>query len=191
MKLFKILTLAICFFTSALVNASLMLSTDDYITVEHNGIDLDWAWASNLNVQYFYQNDVLYNELLSPETLGWREATSDEFTFFSANVTSADFRRVGGGYKNASRFFNINSGNEYNINTTDFNRGDISSDFREGTTLDFTIWNLPENYWYETFYVRDSLAQVSGSTLIPEPLTTLIFATAFIILQTKLRKKSA
>ena len=188
LKLLKILALDTFFSVSTLANASLMLTDDDFITVDHNGIDLDWAWASNYNVQYYYSDAELFNELFAPTIIdGWRVATTEEFSFFSNNVTALNFRRDTGGYKNAVKFFNSND--TLAISAMDFNDGDISGEFREDAIYDTANFlKRAPNSWFDTFYVRNALPQ--GPKPIPEPLTIIIFATALIALQIKLRKKS-
>ncbi|PKG85262.1 hypothetical protein CXF85_06620 [Colwellia sp. 75C3] len=190
MKLLKFLTLTVCLLTTSFSYATL-ITDNNYITVDHQGVNIDWAWASNDNVQYTYDDDVLTNELFSPETLGWREATSEEFSFFTANITSNDFRLAGGGYKTASQFFNSNKFNDYDVSVSDFDLGDISSEFREDTVLDFNLGSMPNDYWFDTFYVRTSVLTTPVPKPIPEPLSILLFAVAFIMLQAKLRKNSA
>ena len=187
MKLLKILTLAICLSASTFANASLMLTDNDYITVDHNGINLDWAWASNYNVNFYYEGGILVNELYAPTEIdGWRESTVEELNFFTKNITAVDFLDTKtGDYKTAIEFFNSNSTLGFSV--TDFNRGDISGEFYEDSNMD-TVFNYYDSAVFETFYVRNDLPQ--GPKPIPEPLTIIIFATALIALQIKLRKKS-
>ena len=186
MKLLKILTLAICLSASTFANASLMLTDNDYITVDHNGINLDWAWASNYNVNFYYEGGILVNELYAPTEIdGWRESTVEEFNFFTKNITAVDFLETKtGDYKTAIEYFNSNSTLGFSV--TDFNRGDISGEFYEDSNMD-TVFNYYDSAVFETFYVRNALPQ--GPKPIPEPLTIIIFATALIALQIKLRKK--
>ncbi|PKI13150.1 hypothetical protein [Colwellia sp. 12G3] len=190
MKLLKNLILVLCLLTTSYSHGTL-LTDNDYITVDHSGIELDWVWASDYNVEFYIEDGVTYNQLLAPEVLGWREATTTEFDFFRDNITSASFRRSDSSYKNAARFFNINRADDYTLSTTDFSAKDISGNFREGTVLSYDPWSVPDNYWFDTFYVRDSLTQGPAPKPIPEPLTIIIFATALIILQTMTKRKSA
>lgn len=185
MTLLKILTLAILLSVSTLVSASLMLTEDDYITVDHNGTDLDWAWASNYNVQYYYLAGVLQNELYAPTVIeGWREATTEEFSFFSSNITASDFLDPDSGvYKIATSFFNSDI---FTFSTKDFERREISGTFVEGSSKDDILQAYDPLAVYDTFYVRDS----STSKPIPEPLSIIIFATALFALQIKLKHRS-
>ena len=190
MKLLKLFTLAILLTVSAYSNASLMLTEDNYITVDHNGIDLDWAWASNYNVNSYSEFGELKNTLYAPTIIeGWREATSDEFDFFKSNVSAVDFLGSNGGYKNAIRFFN--SDITLSVNAQNFNDGEISGTFHQDSIMD-AVFSYYASAVFDTFYVRTSGLSVSSAPHpIPEPVSVLIFATAFILLQTKLRKNSA
>lgn len=189
MKLLKILSIAVLFTISTFTNASL-LTEDDYITVDHNGTDLDWTWASNYSVEFLYEFGVLTNQLFAPETVvgGWREATADEFSFFKANISAVDFLdRNTGGWKNSIEFFN--SDVTLALSDSDLNRGDVNSKFIEDSAFDRHLGAYNPSAVFDTFYVRDT--PTSGPAKpIPEPLSILIFATALFILQTKLRKKS-
>ena len=132
------------------------LTKENYITVDHSGTSLDWAWVSAFNVQLYYMFGELQNELYAPETVsgGWREATTEEFTYFKNNIKALDFLNpVSGGYKIATTFFNSQR-TDYNI--SDLNDGDISGDFPEGTTMD-GIFSYYATAVYDTFYVRNSV----------------------------------
>ena len=191
MKLLKVFTLAILLTVSAYSNATLMLTEDNYITVDHNGTDLDWTWASNYNVNFYSEFGDLKNTLYAPTVVkGWREATTEEFNFFKTNITSVDFlNRTTGEFKNAIRFFN--SDVTLTVNSQNFDSGEISGEFHDGSVMD-AVFSYYASAVFDTFYVRTS--GISGSSAphpIPEPVSVLIFATAFILLQTKLRKNSA
>lgn len=189
MKLLKILSVVVLLTASNFVSASL-LTEDDYITVDHNGTDLDWTWASNYSVEFLYEFGELKNQLFAPETVagGWREATLGELNFFKANVSAVDFLdRNTGGWKNSIEFFN--SDVTLALSDSDLNRGDVNSTFNEDSAFDRHLGAYNPSAVFDTFYVRNSPA--SGPVKpIPEPLSILIFATALIILQSKLRKKS-
>lgn len=193
LKLLKILSLTVLLSVSSLANASLMLTEDDYITFYHEDLDLslDWAWASNYNVQTYISNGEVFNELLSPTVIdGWREASTDEFKAFTdKRITDLSFKRDGGGYKNAVKYFNTNE--NISISGLDFRDGYISSEFRENVTYNdsFDFFDK-KNYFYDTFYVRTSSATGGAPKPIPEPLSIIIFATAIIALHIKRRKKS-
>tara|TARA_B100000809_G_C15119300_1_gene523669 strand:- start:116 stop:676 length:561 start_codon:yes stop_codon:yes gene_type:complete len=186
LTILKILTLAVLLSASTLVNATL-LTDNDYITVNHNGIDLDWAWASNYNVQFYYELGVLKNELYAPTVIeSWREATIEELSFFSSTVTASDFLNTNtGGYKIATSYFNSDI---FSFSTQDFGRDNISGTFVEGSSMD-SVLTYNGLAVYDTFYVRNSSGPIPMP--IPEPLTLLIFVTAFIFLQMKSRKNSA
>jgi len=66
------------------------LTTDDYITIGN----LDWAVASPITTQYFYNNTLYQADL----HVGWREATDSEWTL---KPTWADFQG-----KCASQYWN-------------------------------------------------------------------------------------
>ncbi|ALO36060.1 hypothetical protein CMT41_15995 [Colwellia sp. MT41] len=190
MKLLKVLTLAVCLSVSALANATLMLTDNDYITVDHNGIDLDWAWVSNFNVQYYYQDGVLLNEFYAPTAItGWRLANTSESDFFKANITLLNFQNnETGDYKNAIRFFNSNVDTGYSL--SDFEIGNIAFDYHENVIAD-AVFNYYDYATHDTFYVRNSLPQAPAPKPIPEPFTITLFAIALIALQIKMSKKSA
>jgi hypothetical protein len=165
------------------------LNEDQYITVDHNGIDIDWVWASNYNVQFFIEDNVT-NELFAPELFGWRNATDSEFAYFKLNVTYDKFE-IGDSktYKHAIDVFNDNSSGVHRPATEEFLDGDISGEFRKDTTYDEEEGLEPEDHWFETFYVRNSL-QASGPTPIPEPWSLLLFITGLFAIQRKLRIKA-
>lgn len=192
MKLLKTLILTGFLTVSALANATLVeLTQDQFITVDHNGTDLDWAWASNYNVEFYYEFYSLTNVLYAPTiAAGWREATTAEFDYFTAEVDSDDFFDVStGGYKNAISVFNSNANIGYSIG--DLDRGAISGKFRQGTEMETSdVFGYSDLDVYDTFYVRNSLPVVPpGPTPIPEPWSILIFATGLLALQSKLRNK--
>jgi hypothetical protein len=194
LNLIKKIALVIALSVSTLANAGL-LTEDDYITVNHGDINapiyLDWAWVSDFNVQFYIEKGEFFNELYAPTHVPdrWREATPEEFSYFSDNVTAVDFKRETGGFKNAVKYFNSNE--LLSISDTEFKLGQISGTVRTGTTFDdSSFFGQPENSWYDTFYVRESSAAVApGPTPIPEPWSILIFATGLLALQSKLRKK--
>lgn len=140
------------------------LTEDNYITVGN----LDWAWASPVNVPL-----VLDNTLYAPTFhTDWRYAVGNELLILQS-LTLEDFevRDVNGNLlyiKQAVEYWNDIS---THIDVSDFNE-----------KMRASAWtNDPQNeYNYETFYVRD-VAQV------PEPSTLLIFAIALIALSMKKR----
>lgn len=192
MNFFKVSIFTLFFTVSGLANSTL-LAGDNYITVDHgNDVLIDWAWVSDYNVQYYYSDGAIYNELLPPSAVeGWREASEDEFTFFKANVKALDFKLASGGYKNAVEFFNTNT--SISVSAKDFNNGDISGEFRENTIYNaYNFFGNASDYWFDTFYVRDT-PQVGGSpgspVAIPEPYSLMLLSIGLLTLSLRRNKK--
>jgi len=165
---------------SSVAHAGLItdLTEDDYITIG----ELDWAWASTVNVGYHVATD---NTLSGPGgDFGWRNATILELNTFISNrsfaLTLLQYDDNGvTAYKNAlsywndeitvldleAPFFGTNS------DIVDFNLGHINS----------VVGADPGQFDYLTFYVRNTPAQV------PEPSTIMIFAIALIALSMRKR----
>lgn len=199
LKLLKILIITVFLLVSTLANATLLKSpllapsemTDShYITVEHAEVTLAWAWASNYNVQRYTEFGDVVNDFHSADTVaGWRLATDDEIEYFNRDITASSFLDLDSGkYKTAIAFFNSNPAKGFSV--SDFNAGDISFNYTDGSTMDQYL-SYTASGVFDTFYVSDTIPTTSGPKPIPEPLTILLFAVAFIIMQSKLRKKSA
>ena len=192
-NIFKKTSFIICIFlTSFIANANLIQDIN-YITVDHgNGELIDWAWASSSNVEYIYVTEfvngqevqVLDNHFFAPETiLGWRLASTSEFNYFLNNIFLSDFTKADGSFITAHSFWNTN---DTAPNSDDFNLRDITSTWVENSVLDFNRGLMPDNYWFDTFYVRTHQDVQS----VPEPTTLLIFSLGLIALVTrkKMRK---
>ena len=153
-------------FLSTVAHAGLItsdLSEDNYITVG----DLDWAWASPVNVPSVFENTLYAPSLHN----GWRYAEANELLILQS-LTLADFevRDVNGNIlyiKQAVEYWNDIS---THIDISDFNAGMRAS-----------VWttDAQTEYNYETFYVRN--------IQVPEPSTLMIFAIALIALSMKKR----
>jgi uncharacterized protein (TIGR03382 family) len=129
-----------------------------YITVG----DLDWAWASPVNVQFFSNN-----ELMPPEFQeGWRFATDAEM----AGLPSlADFTRPDASYIQASEYWNT----VYtHVDPGDFAAGYVSSQWGHGT------YDTEE-----TVYVRDV-------SVIPAPGALALVGAGLLSLVARRRKFS-
>ncbi len=176
---------------SFVVNANLMqLTNNDYITVDHGNNNLiDWAWASSNSVEYYYvtemNNNGLYettldNHFFAPETVtGWRVATTDEFNYFLGNIFLSDFTNSDGSYITAHSFWNTN---DSVYDSGDFSLRDITSEWIEDSVLDYNQNLIPNNYWFDTFYVRTHSADPQP---VPEPSTLMIFALGLIAFASK------
>ncbi len=178
LKLLKTLFLTLVLFSSNHIWASVVhtdLLEQDYIT--YGG--LDWAWASSVNVQYYYDANGDVNELLAPEIYpNWRFATADEMLFFKNNITLNDFKRVDGSFIVATHYWNSLF---FDFNTTDFTYGDVASEWVMGSEVNFSTGSFPLNYWFDTFYVRNSVTQPPTQP-VPEPATLFIIALALLLL---------
>jgi len=167
------------FITAGVANAGLIttdLTEDNYVTIG----ELDWAWASSVNVSEWNGN------ILKAPTLheGWRYAKPEELTLFILNRDITLFQYTDKdenvAYKHALSFWNtkierlvIKSG--FGSSSTDidnFNNGHINSK---------VVADNNNKWYYETFYVRN--------TQVPEPSTIMIFAIALIALS--MRKRTA
>lgn len=139
------------------------ISPDDYITYKN----LDWAWASSVNVQFFNNNELYLPTIYD----GWRFATDNELDILFNELTLADFERSKGVYISATKYWNSEI---FTISTESFNTNQLASYWELGSSLGFTA-HFPQNWWYDTFYVRDSVP-------VPEPNVLLLFAFAILSL---------
>lgn len=139
----------------------------------------DWAWVSPVNSQFddclqeidneedylttVLANSDCTNQLLAPEYReGWRFATSSELdTAFNELTLNAFYDFENSMFIQATEYWNTNY---INIDYLNFQANLISGEWSE---------NSP----YETFYIRDHLAQS-----IPEPSTLIILVLGLIIL---------
>jgi hypothetical protein len=167
-------------FLSSVVHAGLItsdLTEDNYVTIG----ELDWAWASSVNVRY---DAVLDNTLYDPDFhIGWRYATVSELALFKSNSALAlsyfAYKDVVTGdtaYKHALSYWNSNI-DELTLTRQFFIPTDIE-DFTEGR-VQSAILDSPTHYNDQTFYVR--------SAQVPEPSTIMIFAIALIALSMRKR----
>ena len=161
-KLISKFLVVLSFVTTGVVNADVIttdLTENNYIT--HN--NLNWAWASPVNVQYFYDNELYVPEFHE----GWRYATDTELLTLINDLTIADFTAQDNSIIQAVEYWNTSL---TNIDEDNFTSGDISSQ-----------WTLtPQTQWhFETFYVRD--------VQVPEPSSIMIFSIALIVLSMRKR----
>jgi hypothetical protein len=182
LKSFKFVLL-IFFFIPSLSNATLLPVSDDiddalYQTyVVHEG--RDWAWVSNVNVQFYtcaqdivnpeeYRTTVLANsgcenQMLAPEYRdGWRFATVPELAIIFNVLT-------------LSSFYDFD--NDMFIQATEYWNTDIVNVDHFNFSLNQISGEWGDNEEYETFYIRDHDSQP-----VPEPSTLLIFAIGLITL---------
>jgi len=167
---------------------SSLMTDDHYITVTHDdGSVLDWAWVSSNSVEYYYVTETingqdetyLDNRFFAPDTIaGWDVATPDEFNFFSNNIFLSDFTNTNGSYITAHSFWNTN---DEVFDSEDFNDGDIASAWVKDSTLNYNQNLIPDDYWFDTFYVRTHTAP----NPVPEPSTLMIFALGLITLASR------
>jgi hypothetical protein len=174
------LAVFLAIFLSSVVHAGLIttdLTKDNYVTIGN----LDWAWASSVNVKY---DAALDNTLYDPDFHdGWRYATIPElalFKFDSALSLSyfAYTDAVTGeqAYKHALNYWNSNI-EKLTLTRQFFIPTDIE-DFIEGR-VQSEILNTATSYNDQTFYVR--------TAQVPEPSTIMIFAIALIALSMRKR----
>ncbi len=167
---------ALSFFTVSVANAGLIttdLTEDNYINYKN----LDWAWASPVNVQYVrdLRDSSILNQLYDPTIhTGWRYASLAELYILKTELTLSDFTKQ----DKDGNSFTVQAVEYWNSNYVRFNTEDFNNDWVN------SAWTLnPGIEWnYETFYVRDA-AQV------PEPSSIMIFAIALIALS--MRKRTA
>jgi hypothetical protein len=108
--------------------------------------DLDWTWASPVNVQYFQDNEL---KLPSFHSEGWRFATDLEM---ASHPLLADFTRPDGSYIQSVAYWNT----VYtHVDYSDLNSGYV-----------YSAWGHDVA---ETLYVR------GGNETVPEPATMLLF----------------
>jgi len=192
----------VLFFCSFLANAGLIEGVN-YIKVNHgteaNPNYIDWAWASFVSVEKYY--DVIYdldgnikvdgngedvielvNTLKAPDTIfGWDNASEGELNYFIANVSIDRFIN-GASFISAISFWNSNK--DEVINSTDFEDGSVTGTWVEDSEYRAEVNLLLNNdtSYYDTFYVRRHV-----QTSVPEPSTLLIFALGLIALASKKR----
>jgi len=128
-----------------------------YITIG----DLDWAWVSPVNVQFFLDNELM----LPGYQAGWRFATDLEM----ASLPSlADFTRPDSSYIQASEYWNT----VYtHVDAGDYGAGFVASQWGSGAYDEC-----------ETVYVRDA------GNPIPAPGALVLVGAGLLGLVTKRRK---
>ena len=161
---FKLLIPALMLFTSsAFANIIVTDLTDnDYITYQ----GIDWTWASPLNVSLLYTNELKAPEFHS----GWRYASQDELDILRFELTLADFTRT-----NASgASYYVESVQYWNTALTDIDPENfVSNKINSALTS-----NMPAEWNFETFYVRDTVS--TQPVTVPEPTTLLIFSVGLL-----------
>jgi len=200
--------IVLSFITVGVANATLItedLTEDNYATIGQ----LDWAWASVINSNGATENTIFGPTDVFDSSLNvtWRYATENELSTFIGLILSDpdyyldlftlkdDFGNILKDdqdlvqYKHAIPFWNsvyedlysgISAGGG---NTDNFKAGEIKSNLTTFTGSFNPFIPGPEDWYYETFYVRDTPSQV------PEPSTIMIFAIALIALS--MRKRTA
>lgn len=192
MKFSQIFVLLLCATLSSVSYATLLNADEHYITFHHEdlngglGLDLDWVWASNYNVETYAFGEFTINTLFAPSVIegGWRDATAEELDDFIAKVTIDLFLDGDGNPINAAALFNSD---EYSVSTSDFTNGFVSGTHGAGITMQ--AFEPYDEGFYDTFYVRDT-PQVAGSPSgqpIPEPWSLLVFSTALLALRFKIK----
>jgi hypothetical protein len=180
---------------AALITDSSLLTSDNYVTYVGEGITIDFAWASMVNVEYFGDPDSdTTNRLYAPGFHeGWDYASESDIDILFANFTLADFSNGDGTYIQAVAFWNtffddivLRIGTAvFDGNLLDYTPGKVSSHWVSAGVDGSSVGGNGN----ETFYVRKTFT--NKPTPIPEPLSILLFASALILLHTKLRNKSA
>ena len=168
---------------ATLITDSNLITSDHYVSVGN----LDFAWASPVNVEYWDD----YNKLYAPTIHeGWDYATSEELQILFANVTLADFYISDSVYRNAVKF--CNSYFEYVV--LRFTVGGVEY-IDESNLANFTNKQV-NSFWtigdmdtfgsdFETFYVRRNYQGGGGSVNVPEPTTVMIFGLIALALRKK------
>ena len=138
----------------------------------------DWAWASPVNLESFRGNTLYAPELQK----NWQFADQILLDILKTELTLADFTDNNGNIIHAVNFFNSVFSH---VDKTNFDTDSVSSE-----------WTDPDAFMadilggFETFYVRETPTPSADIQPIPEPLSILIFATAFLLLHIKMRNKS-
>jgi len=175
----KVVIFCFAFLSSFVSHATLISSSVDiddaidpvYVTYAN----LDWAWVSPVNEQFWgcpadivdaenylvtvLTNSGCDNQLLAPEYReGWRYATSAELDILYNQLGFLAFMPTQNTLIQAASYWNTSF---THVDTNDFIGAYIKSEWGNGS--------------YETFYVRDSQQ-------VPEPSTLMIFALGLITL---------
>lgn len=186
--------------SSNMVNATLitdssLLTSDHYVTYEGDGVIIDFAWASPVNVEYWGDPDLdTTNRLYAPELHeGWGYASDSDIDILLDNFTIDDFSNDDGSYIQAVSFWNsvfddivlrMNIGGVevvFDGNLLDYTPGKVSSEWASSGVDGSQVLGSGN----ETFYVRTTLT--NNPAPIPEPSTLMIFALALITLAGKKR----
>ncbi len=179
---------------ATLITDSTLLTSDHYVTYEGNGVVIDFAWASPLNVEYWGDPDLdETNRLYAPELHeGWDYASASDIDILFANFTLDDFSNGDGTYIQAVSFWNsvrddivlrLNIGGVdvvFDGNLLDYAPGKVSSEWASSGVDGSQVAGSGN----ETFYVRKTIT----NNPVPEPSTLMIFALSLIALVS--RKKS-
>lgn len=169
--------------TTAELESADYSNAEDQLTSDLLGVNYitykgyDWAWVSPVNLESSGGNKLYAPELQE----NWLFADDALINILKTELTLADFTDADDNIIQAVEFFNSNY---VHVDTDDFNSDFVNSEWTvEGSFMSGLFGGQ------ETFYVRDLSA--TPTKPIPEPLTILLLASAFILLHTKLRKKSA
>ena len=182
---------------ATLITDSSLLTSDHYVTYVGDGLTIDFAWASSVNVEYWGDPDLdTTNRLYAPGTHeGWDYADGDDLDILFSNFTLANFSNDDGTYIQAVSFWNtvfddivlrLNIGGTdfvFNGNLLDYAPGKVSSTWAS-SGIDGTATLGGSN---ETFYVRKTITPTNDPTPVPEPSTLMIFAFGIIALASKKR----
>ena len=181
---------------ATLITDSALLTSDNYVTYAGNGVTIDFAWASLVNVEYWGDPDLdTTNRLYAPELhQGWGYASADDLDILLTNFTLDDFSNGDGTYIQAVSFWN----SIFDDIVLRLNIGGVDMVF-DGNLLDYAPGKV-SSYWIsagvdgsnvigggnETFYVRKTFTQ-NPPQPVPEPSTLMIFALGLIALASKKR----
>lgn len=160
---------------------------EDHLTSDLLGVNYinykgyDWAWVSSMNIEFSVGN-TLYAPEVQKE---WQFADNTLLNILKNELTLSHFTDDDGALIQSLEFFNSNETLLASSSLNDFNNDFVSSEWTiPGSSL---IWQVLKPQ--DTFYVREALSPVGNPTPIPEPLSIIIFATALLALQIKLKKK--
>ncbi len=174
---------------AALITDSSLLTSEHYVTYEGEGLTIDFAWASPVNVEFWGDPNLeTTNRLYAPELHeGWGYASDSDLDILLANFTLDDFSNGDGTYIQAVSFWNsvrddivlrLNIGGVevvFNGNLLDYTPGKVSSEW-VSSGVDGSEVDGSGN---ESFYVRKNI------TSVPEPTTLLIFSMAILALASR------
>lgn len=161
--------------SATLITDSSQLTDNFYVTYQ----DIDFAWASPINIEYWG-----VNQLHAPDLhVGWDYASPEELQIFKDSFDIMHFTRTDGTYKHAAEFWNTSFTEVQVCSASDNNCYDHNIENLKMLAIR-SSWSQPGEFeqFFETIYVRRNS--------IPEPSTIAIFGLALIAFAIRTKKLS-